>query len=132
MLAKLIASLTGQTVGAVLEYRVERRRLKNEIKLEEMRGKAEWERAKTKRAEASEGRDHDWEMLSIRNSGYKDEWVLGLVSIPMILSFIPSTQPIVQSGFETLEGTPPWYRMLVMSVMLAVYGIRWWRRKMPS
>jgi hypothetical protein len=129
MWAKIIATLTGQTVGEVLKYKAEKRRLKNEVELEKLRGKREWEAGKTKRAEASEGRDHEWELLSIRNSGYKDEYVLGLISIPMILSFIPAGQPYVVEGFKALEGTTDWYRFLVLSIFLAVYGVRLWRRK---
>ena len=132
MWAKIIATLTGQTVEAVLEYKSEKRRLKQEVQLETLRGKREWEAAKTKRAEASEGRDHDWELLSIKNSGYKDEWVMAILSPPLIMSFIPALQPYVVEGFKPLEGTPDWYRFLIMTVFLAVYGVRLWRRKMPS
>ena len=128
MWAKIIATLTGQTVEAVLAYKQERARLKGEIELEKLRGKAEWERAKTARAEASEGRDHEWELESIRNSGWKDEWVLVVLSIPMILAFIPFTQPFVMAGFEALENTPLWYRVTVASIYLATFGLRLWRR----
>ncbi len=132
MWAKIIATLTGQTVEAVLEYKSEKRRLKANIELEKLRGKAEYERAKTARAEASEGRDHEWELESIRNSGWKDEWVLILLSIPLVLVFIPSTQDIVKVGFENLEATPDWYRWMTMVIFSAIYGVRLWRRKMIS
>ena len=130
MWATIVNALFGKIAPKAVDYFNTKQILKQEIKLEELRGKAEWERAKTKRAESSEGRDHEWEILSIKNSGYKDEWVLGLVSIPMIMSFVPATQEYVKQGFVVLEGTPDWYRFIVMSVFLAVYGIRWWRRKL--
>ena len=129
MWSSIVTAVLGKLAPNIAEYYITKQRLKAEIELEKLRGKAEYERAKTKRAEASEGRDHEWEILSIKNSGYKDEWVLGLVSIPMILSFVPSTQVYVSQGFVVLEGTPEWYRFIVMSIFLAVYGIRWWRRK---
>ena len=130
MWAKIIATLTGQTVGAVLEYKAAKIKLKGEIELEKLRGKAEWERAKTQRASESEGRDADWEKASIANSGWKDEWVLILLSIPLVLVFIPPMQPYVVSGFEALEGTPDWYRWLTVMIFAAIYGIRVWRRKL--
>jgi len=130
MWAKIIATLTGQTVGAVVEHLNLKRKLKAEIELEKLRGKAEYERAKTQRASESEGRDHEWELESIKNSGWKDEWVLVILSIPMILSFIPTTQPYVVAGFEALEGTPVWYRITVASIYLATFGLRLWRRDM--
>ena len=123
--------MLGKVAPKVADYYIQKQQLKQEIELEVLRGKAEYERQKTARAEASEGRDHEWEMLSIRNSGYKDEWVLFLVSIPMVMSFIPSTVQYVVSGFEALEGTPPWYRFMITAIFLAIYGIRMWRRQNP-
>jgi hypothetical protein len=105
-----------------------KRQLKANIELERLKGKAAYERAKTERAENSEGRDHEWEMLSIKNSGWKDEYVLITLSIPMILSFIPYTQPFVVDGFVALDGTPLWYRTTVASIYLATFGLRLWRR----
>jgi len=128
MLTKIIATLTGQTVGAVLEYKAAKAKLKGEIALETLRGKAAWEAAKTQRASESEGYDHDWEMASINNSGWKDELVLIILSIPMITSFIPWTQAATQAGFDALATTPLWYRTTVMSIYLATFGIRLWRR----
>jgi hypothetical protein len=128
MWAKIIATLTGQTVEAVLNYQTAKRTLKANIELERLKGKAEYERAKSQRASESEGYDHQWEMESIKNSGWKDEWVLVVLSIPMVLSFIPATVGYVQQGFVVLESTPVWYRVVVASVYLATFGLRLWRR----
>jgi hypothetical protein len=73
--------------------------------------------------------DMQWELEQIKNSGWKDEWILGLLSIPLILVFIPKTAPYVLQGFQILEQTPEWYRWLVMLIFTAVYGIRLWRRQ---
>ena len=132
MWAKIIATLTGQTVGAVVEHLNLKRKLKAEIELEKLRGKAEYERAKSQRASESEGRDHEWELESLRNSGWKDEWVLLVLSIPMILSFIPATVGYVVAGFGALESTPLWYRVTVASVYLATFGLRLWRRDVSA
>ena len=128
MWAKIIATLTGQTVGAVLEYKQAKRKAKTDIELERLRGKHAWEQAKTQRAENSEGRDHEWETASIANSGWKDEFVLLVLSIPMVLVFIPYTQPFIAVGFEKLATTPDWYRWLVVMIYAATFGIRVWRR----
>ena len=130
MWAKIIATLTGQTVEAVLQYKNVKRTLKANIELEKLKGKAAYEAAKTQRAENSEGRDHEWELASIQNSGFKDEFVLMVLSIPMVLVFIPWTQPFVMQGFAALATTPLWYRTTVMSIYLATFGLRLWRRDM--
>ena len=126
---KIIATLTGQTVGQVLEYKTKKRQLAQEIEIEKLRGKAAVEKAKTSRIENGEALDHEWETLSINNSGYKDEWVMLLVSIPMIMSFDPEAHPYVVDGFTALEATPDWYKFLIVTIFTAVYGIRVWRRK---
>jgi hypothetical protein len=104
---------------------------KHEIEMEVLRGKQAWEEAKSRRAEASEGRDHEWEMqsLAIHSKGWKDEFVLAVVSIPAIGSFIPGYQPYIQNGFESLGVTPLWYQILLSSIFFAVYGIRIYRRE---
>ena len=133
MWAKIIATLTGQTVESVLKYKRAKVELKAEIELEKLRGKAAYEMAKTKRAAESEGLDHEWEIESIRNSGFKDEWVLFMLSIPMVMSFIPGLVVYVQMGFSALSQTPDWYRWLILLIFTAIYGIRIWRRDvMPT
>lgn len=73
--------------------------------------------------------DNAWELQQIKNSGWKDEFVLLLLSIPLIMSFIPNMQSYVVDGFEALSKTPDWYQWLILAVFTAVYGIRIWRRK---
>jgi len=126
----IISKLIGTLPETVVDYYKEKKKLEQEVELEKLRGKAEWERQKTMRASESEGRDADWELESIRNSGWKDEWVLILLSIPLIFVFIPWTQPTVLEGFAALETTPDWYRWLIMIIFTAIFGIRVWRRKL--
>lgn len=73
--------------------------------------------------------DAAWEIEQIRNSGWKDEWVLILLSLPLIGVFIPKMQPYVLRGFEILNQTPSWYRWLVLIIFGAIYGVRIWRRQ---
>lgn len=73
--------------------------------------------------------DNAWELQQIKNSGWKDEFVLLLLSIPLIMSFIPNMQSYVVDGFGALSKTPDWYQWLILAVFTAVYGIRIWRRK---
>lgn len=129
MWASIVGALLGKVAPKVADYYITKQRLKFEVQLEILRGKAEYERAKTLRASESEGRDHEWELESIRNSGWKDEFVLILLSIPMVLSFFPPTVQYVVDGFEALSQTPEWYRWLIMLIFTAIYGIRIWRRK---
>lgn len=125
----IVGKLLGGFGEEVAGYYRDRQRLKHERKLEQLRGKIAYEKAKSERAERSEGRDHEWEQMSIQNSGWKDEWVLVILSIPMVLVFVPYTQETILQGFAALETTPDWFRWLVLMIYAATYGIRIWRRK---
>jgi len=128
--SSIVSGLLGKVAPKVADFYIQKQQLKQEVILKRLEGKIAWQVAQTQRAAASEGRDHEWELLSIRNSGYKDEWVLFLLSIPMVMSFIPSLQVHVVNGFAALEGTPQWYRWLTLVVFSAIYGVRVWRRNM--
>ena len=126
----LVAKLIGTVSEKAADLYMQRQDLKHEVKMEKLRGKAEWEAAKTRRASESEGRDADWESQSIANSGWKDELVIIVLTLPMVGVFIPGLQSYIADGFEKLEGTPDWYRWLIMMIYAATFGIRIWRRKL--
>lgn len=77
--------------------------------------------------------DATWEIEQIKNSGWKDEYVLIILSIPSILSFVRTRwfdgAEIVARGFESLTATPQWYQWLILMIFSATYGIRVWRRQ---
>lgn len=75
--------------------------------------------------------DMQWEMEMAKQaaSSWKDEYVLILVSIPAIVTFLSERgAQRVQEGFAALDKMPTWYQIVFVSVLLATYGIRWWRR----
>jgi hypothetical protein len=72
--------------------------------------------------------DASWELEQIRNSGWKDEYVLGLLSIPLVGCFVPALADDVLRGFEVLGSTPDWYQWMILLVFTAIYGIRVFRR----
>jgi hypothetical protein len=124
----VVGSLLGKVAPKVADYYTKKIELKAQIEVETLKGKIAWQQALTRRASESEGRDHEWEIESIRNSGFKDEWVLFMLSIPMVMSFIPGLVVYVQMGFSALSQTPEWYRWLILLIFTAIYGIRIWRR----
>jgi hypothetical protein len=130
MWSSIVGALLGKVAPKVADYYMEKQKLKQEVELEVLRGKAEYERAKTQRASESEGRDHEWEIESIRNSGWKDELVIIVLSIPLVAVFVPGLEPYIANGFEHLASTPEWYRWLIMMIYAATFGIRVWRRKL--
>ena len=111
------------------EYFKQKQQLKQDLKLAQLKGKIDLAQAEAQRKIRVLESDNAWELEQIKNSGWKDEWVLVLLSIPLVLSFVPATVTYVEQGFKVLGTTPEWYRWLIMLIFTAIYGIRIWRRK---
>lgn len=118
MFAKLLGKIIGGPAAEkAVEYFNEKQKLKQELKLAKLNGKIALERAREDNSAA-------WAQAHIANSGWKDEYVLVILSIPLVLVFIPGTSQYILQGFQVLEQTPEWYRWLIVSVMAAIYGIK--------
>ena len=68
----------------------------------------------------------DWERIMAQGTqnSLKDEFVIVIVMIPVILCFIPGLEQTVKNGFDRLSELPAWYTNLVLVVCLAAVGIR--------
>lgn len=62
--------------------------------------------------------------IALQNVGWKDEFLMMVVTLPMILVFIPSMVPYVKSGFEALEKMPEYYQYMVGGVFIYVFGFK--------
>lgn len=74
--------------------------------------------------------DANWEMEFARQAAtsWKDEYTLLVVSIPLVLAFVPGLAPLVTAGFAAFAATPLWYQAMVQVLFYATVGIRFWRR----
>lgn len=122
---KIVEGITGPAV----DYFNKRQQLKYDLKVKKLENAAKIEDAKAHRAIKELDSDTAWELKQLDKQGWKDDWVLILLSIPLILVFFPAFAPYVYQGFAVLATTPEWYRWLIMLVFTAIYGIRIWRRK---
>ena len=68
--------------------------------------------------------DWDLEMAKGSHSSWKDEWLVILFSIPLILAFIPGMEGIVANGFQQLEQMPQWYQYSLGVIVAASFGGR--------
>jgi len=127
--------LGGGAVEAVTGFFTKRLELKQTLELAKLQGAIDVEKAKAQYKVADLQYDNEWELEQIKNSGWKDEYVLVLLSIPLVMVFIPPLAPYVLIGFQILAQCPEWYRWLMTMIFAAIYGIRIWRRqdgKAPS
>ena len=68
----------------------------------------------------------DWERIMAEGakSSWKDEWFVIVLSIPLVLAFVPGTDGWVDSGFEQLSKAPDWYFYSLGIAISASFGVR--------
>ena len=57
-------------------------------------------------------------------TSWKDEFVLIMFSVPVIMCFIPKMDVYVTAGFMDLKETPVWYQVIFVVMCLTIYGQR--------
>jgi len=78
--------------------------------------------------------DMAWETEFAKQAAtsWKDEYTLLVVSIPLIMAFIPGLAVYVHQGFAAFAATPLWYQVMVQTIFYATYGLRLWRRQISD
>jgi hypothetical protein len=68
--------------------------------------------------------DADLVSLKAMERSWKDEFLLILFSIPVIMAFIPEMQKYVFNGFDAINNMPDWYIYLYAGMIITIYGLR--------
>lgn len=101
---------------------------KNRIKETELQHKLDLaeaqKNAKIRLIENSQRADITWDKLSLRNSDWKDEWFTILLSIPVVMCFVPGWDVYVENGFASFSGTPEWYQYAFGIAIASSFGYR--------
>ena len=119
MIQALIGPISG-LVGSWMDKKTEEQRGKSAV----AKAKAEAEAKVMVSAATSTA---DWERLMAEGSknSWKDEWLVGLFSIPLILSFCGEWgRTIVSEGFAALDTMPDWYQYTLGVIVAASFGVR--------
>ena len=118
MLTALIGPIAS-IAGTWLEGRVE----KTKAKVKADVAKAEAEAVVMQKKATGE---IDWDLEAIKGSqnSWKDEWLVILFSVPLILAFIPGMEDVVSHGFQQLEQMPEWYQYSLGVIVAASFGTR--------
>jgi len=109
-------NVIGQIATTFLEGRVAKQKGENQIKIAEAEAKA--------KILSSES---DWEKIMAQNqaNSWKDEWLVVLFSVPLILCFCGDWgREIVSNGFEALEKMPTFYQAGLGAMIASSFAIR--------
>ena len=80
--------------------------------------------AHIKKIETGQAADIAWEKTSLEQSGWKDEYWTIVLSIPLILCFVPGFVGYITDGFLALNKTPEWYRYSVGVAIGSAFGVK--------
>ena len=120
MIQALIGPLT-ELAGGWLKGKANAQAASANLKLVEAEAKA----TIMKNAATSES---EWERLMAEGTqnSWKDEYLVLLFSIPLILSFLPFewAKQAVTDGFAALETTPQWYSYTLGVIVASSFAIR--------
>lgn len=119
----MIGAIATLITGGIDAYK---QRGKN--KAEQLKRKDELEQAKhrasVERIQRGETNASNLDELSIKNRGWKDEFIMLVVFIPLMLSFVPDYAIYVKQGFAALENIPEPYWYVVGAVVIDTLGMR--------
>ncbi|CAK1801441.1 conserved hypothetical protein [Vibrio crassostreae] len=80
--------------------------------------------AQIKRLQSGDESAAKLDELSIKQRGWKDEYLLILTTLPLGLSFIPDWTHIVDAGFAALDGVPEYYWYALGMIYVDTFGFR--------
>lgn len=117
----VIGAIIG-ALGSIGKSWLENRRVKAEGKIAISKAKigfkvAQYESKAAMDVSAMQGMQFSW----------KDEYLLLLFSIPLVLCFIPACVPWVKDGFAVLTTLPEWYQWSMTGMVAATFGLRTWK-----
>lgn len=120
MIGQLIGPIAN-LAGAWLEGKANAQAAASNLKLVEAEAKA----TIMKSAATSEA---DWEKIMAEGTqnSWKDEYLVLLFSIPLILSFLPFdwAKEAVTDGFAALETMPQWYSYTLGVIVASSFAVR--------
>jgi len=122
----VIGSLGSAIVGGISDYFKGKQEIKKvEIEADKMLIMAEAQ-AKADRLKRESEMDYDLDKIAMQNmeKTWKDELILVIFMIPLVLSFIPSYQEYVTAGFASLALVPDWYMYILVGMITVIYGMR--------
>lgn len=82
--------------------------------------------AKVKRLEKESEQDYDLDKLATQNmeKSWKDELILIIFLVPVVMCFIPEYHVYVTNGFASLALVPDWYMGILVGMIVVIYGMR--------
>lgn len=66
----------------------------------------------------------EWNKTAMQKAGWRPGFLTIVLSLPMILVFIPVFVPYIHEGFLVLDETPVWYRSAIAVMISSAFGFK--------
>ena len=115
-----LAPLT-KIVGGYLGHKARMAEAKrsSELRIEEKRTDAT-----IKRIDEGDAHAARLDEVYLRTRGWKDEYLLLLGTIPVIMCFVPEWVDHATDGFTALGQLPEWYKWVLLGIYIDTFGFR--------
>jgi len=129
----VIISLLSSIVGGVSGYfkdkhEIKKAKLEGELAIiqAETNSKIAISEAKIFMAKQGQVNDYNLDMMAMKamEKSYKDEFLLLLFSVPMIMAFLPEYSEKALRGFVVVAEMPEWYQYTFIGMIVVIYGMR--------
>ena len=104
-------------VGNVITNRQNRKAMKLELE-------GALHMQKLKNIEAGKVAEVEWNKTAMQKAGWRPGFLTIVLSLPMILVFIPVFVPYIKEGFMVLDTTPVWYRSAIAVMISSAFGFK--------
>lgn len=110
-------------VGSYFKTQQEIKKVKVEATKKVLVAEAE---AKIKRLEKESEQDFNLDFQAIRNmeKSFKDELILIVFLVPMILAFYKPLADDILKGFDVIKQMPDWYQYIIIGMVVVIFGMR--------
>ena len=127
---QVITGITNTLLGEPIKQWQKRKTLKvaQQYELQKLDHQANVAKANAVLAMAQQGQqqDYDLDKIAMQNmaKSWKDELILIIFLVPIVLAFIPGMDVYVQAGFAAINAMPQWYVAIVIGMVVVIYGLR--------
>ncbi len=129
LVAGAVSGLVGAVMTPVNEWQKRKTiKAKQDFELNKLEHEANIARANAsiELAKTGQAQDYDLDKQSQKNmeNSWKDEFILIVFILPVILAFVPGYQQTITDGFTAIESMPEWYIAIVIGMVVVIYGLR--------
>lgn len=119
-----IASVLGGAFNSWMEVR--KAKQQGKIAIAQAQIEQKQEKIKLETSIYQKKQEMDLASMTDMKYGWKDEYLVLLLSAPVIMAFVPPLAQYALQGFQIIDQMPDWYKWAFTGIVAATFGLRTW------